>query len=141
MHRKGRSPYSHSSQACCWALKREPCWIGAGHHCANTSDHASRTAGNPLPSDIESVAKVLLNDGFKGCMNHVQQLQSDKGVALVDIVRCVTCHPLRCCSQMWPLTPLCAVMLKAPPMQGAASFGHEDVNADGSTGGPHREDG
>ena len=48
--------------------------------------------GNPLPADIQAVAKVLLNEGFGGSMAHVRRLQLEKGVALVDILR--ELHPL-----------------------------------------------
>lgn len=50
-------------------------------------------ADNPLPADIKAVARSLLNDTFTGCMEAVQKLQIDKGVALVDVVRCA--FPLR----------------------------------------------
>jgi len=43
--------------------------------------------GNPLPQDIESAVHWLLNDDFRTAYNKLLQLQINKGVALVDVVR------------------------------------------------------
>ncbi|GBF90937.1 replication factor C subunit 5 [Raphidocelis subcapitata] len=43
--------------------------------------------GNPMPRDIEAVVNWLLNEEFNDAFQRILQLQVDKGVALVDVVR------------------------------------------------------
>lgn len=46
--------------------------------------------GNPLPDDIQRVAKWLLNDAAQDAFQYILQYQVEKGIALVDIVRELT---------------------------------------------------
>eukprot|EP00884_Botryococcus_braunii_P012428 jgi/Botrbrau1/21186/Bobra.0061s0077.1 len=43
--------------------------------------------GNPLPSDIEHIAAVLLNEPFTETFNKILEVQLNKGLALQDIVQ------------------------------------------------------
>ncbi|KIZ02081.1 Replication factor C subunit 5 [Monoraphidium neglectum] len=43
--------------------------------------------GSPMPRDIEAVVNWLLNEDFNEAFQRILQLQVDKGIALVDIVR------------------------------------------------------
>jgi len=45
--------------------------------------------GNPLPADIKKILHSLLNDSFEDTYEFVQEMQTDKGLALIDIVRAV----------------------------------------------------
>lgn len=56
------------------------------------SPHVSEEAvylctGNPMPKDIEQIAFWLLNDTFLDAYQHVVEMKTQKGLALVDIVR------------------------------------------------------
>ena len=42
--------------------------------------------GNPLPSDIRSILTVLLNAPLPNAYKHIQEMQTEKGLSLVDIV-------------------------------------------------------
>jgi replication factor C subunit 3/5 len=50
------------------------------------------TTGAPMPEDIRRVLHWLLNEDFGACFSAIQELQLEKGLALVDIVR--ELHPL-----------------------------------------------
>jgi replication factor C subunit 3/5 len=51
------------------------------------ADAVYLTTGAPLPRDVEAVVGWLLNEDFNVAFDRIAQLQVDKGVALVDIVR------------------------------------------------------
>ena len=48
---------------------------------------AYATAGKPLPQDIEDCAQWLLNKPLREAFQRMQDLQLQKGVALVDILQ------------------------------------------------------
>jgi len=43
--------------------------------------------GNPMPKDIEQIAYWLLNESFSTSHQHITQMKTRKGLALVDVVR------------------------------------------------------
>jgi len=43
--------------------------------------------GNPLPKDIQNVLQWMLNEDFTQAFNKVRTIQTDKGLALQDIIR------------------------------------------------------
>eukprot|EP00968_Pinguiococcus_pyrenoidosus_P017674 scaffold1785_cov247-Pinguiococcus_pyrenoidosus.AAC.12 len=53
------------------------------------SASAYRTAGNPLPADVASVLHVCNNRTLGDAISFIADMQSDKGYALIDLVKCI----------------------------------------------------
>mmetsp|Transcript_23432 Transcript_23432/g.73495 ORF Transcript_23432/g.73495 Transcript_23432/m.73495 type:complete len:345 (-) Transcript_23432:156-1190(-) len=50
---------------------------------------AYRTAGNPLPADVQAVFHAFNNRSFADAVEYVRDMQADKGYALIDLVKCI----------------------------------------------------
>ena len=44
-------------------------------------------AGDPLPSDIDIILNLLINNNFSKCYYKINKLKEDKGYALIDIIK------------------------------------------------------
>ena len=54
-----------------------------------TEDSVYVCTGNPMPSDVKKIMHALLNDSFEDSYQYIQDMQMDKGLALIDIVRAI----------------------------------------------------
>lgn len=45
------------------------------------------TTGDPLPEDMQFLAKTLMSGRFEDCVNAVEKMRSERGYSLVDIIR------------------------------------------------------
>jgi len=57
-----------------------------------TEEGVYATTGNPLPADLLKIRDWMLQEDFESAYKHIVSLKTEKGLALVDIVREV--HPL-----------------------------------------------
>ena len=64
------------------------------HMSAETVDEASvyTCTGSPLPQDVESILRSLLQDDFTTAVHSIWSLMSDKGLALQDILSQLHSH-------------------------------------------------
>eukprot|EP00802_Teleaulax_amphioxeia_P001700 Tamp_01702.p3 GENE.Tamp_01702~~Tamp_01702.p3 ORF type:complete len:389 (+),score=96.54 Tamp_01702:3845-5011(+) len=60
-----------------------------------TEESVYLCTGNPLPSDIKKIMHSLLNDTLEGAYEFVQDMQTERGLALIDIVRAIHAELIR----------------------------------------------
>merc|ERR1712113_922127 len=51
-----------------------------------TGDVVYRTTGQASPAEIEAILKILLNDSPQEAMSKLRQIQSERGIALQDMI-------------------------------------------------------
>lgn len=52
-----------------------------------TEEAVYQCTGNPMPKDVQAICHWLLNESFTTAYENIQEMKSNKGLALVDIVK------------------------------------------------------
>ncbi|KAG6549586.1 hypothetical protein Mapa_008968 [Marchantia paleacea] len=52
-----------------------------------TEEAVYQCTGNPMPKDVQAICHWLLNESFTTAYKNIQEMKSNKGLALVDIVK------------------------------------------------------
>ncbi|KAL2633687.1 hypothetical protein R1flu_005166 [Riccia fluitans] len=52
-----------------------------------TEEAVYQCTGNPMPKDVQAICQWLLNESFTTAYEHIQDMKTNKGLALADIVK------------------------------------------------------